>query len=78
VVRPVTRRAAGDGIAALSARELEVAKLVAQGRTNRQVAEALSLSEKTIENHLGRIYAKLGVSSRAALAGTFAAGFVEG
>jgi DNA-binding CsgD family transcriptional regulator len=78
VARPVTRRGAGDGIAALSARELEVAELVAQGRTNRQVAEALFLSEKTIENHLGRIYSKLGVSSRAALAGTFAAGRVEG
>ncbi len=77
VARPVTRRGAGDGIAAFSARELEVAELVAQGRTNRQVAEALSLSEKTIENHLGRIYSKLGVSSRAALAGTFAAGRVE-
>jgi DNA-binding CsgD family transcriptional regulator len=78
VARTVARRAAGDGIATLSPRELEVAELVAQGRTNRQVAEALRLSEKTIENHLGRIYAKLGVSSRAALAGTFAAGRAEG
>ena len=51
VARPAPRRAAGDGIAALSARELEVAELVAEGRTNRQVAEALFLSEKTIENH---------------------------
>jgi DNA-binding CsgD family transcriptional regulator len=72
VARPAPRRAPGDGIAALSARELEVAELVAEGRTNRQVAQALFLSEKTIENHLGRIFAKVGVSSRAALAGTFA------
>ena len=72
VARPAPRRAGGDGIAALSARELEVAELVVEGRTNRQVAEALFLSEKTIENHLGRIFAKVGVSSRAALAGTFA------
>ena len=72
VARPTPRRRAGDGIAALSPRELEVAELVAEGRTNRQVAEALSLSEKTIENHLGRIFAKVGVSSRTALAGTFA------
>ena len=71
--RVVRRRGAGQGIAALSTRELEVAGLVAEGQTNRQVAEALDLSEKTIENHLGRIFAKLGVSSRAALAGTFAA-----
>jgi ATP/maltotriose-dependent transcriptional regulator MalT len=73
VARPGPRRGPGDGIAALSPRELEVAELVAEGRTNRQVAEALFLSEKTIENHLGRIFAKVGVSSRTALAGTFAA-----
>ena len=73
VPRPVRRRAGGEGMAALSARELEVAELVAEGRTNRQVAEALYLSEKTIENHLGRIFAKLGVPSRAALAGMLAA-----
>jgi DNA-binding CsgD family transcriptional regulator len=72
VAHPAPRRTAGDPIGALSPRELEVAELVAQGRTNRQVAETLHLSEKTVENHLSRIFSKLGVSSRAALAGTFA------
>ena len=56
------------GPAALSPREREVAEAVAAGRTNRQVAAALFLSEKTIESHLSRIYSKLGVHSRAALA----------
>jgi DNA-binding NarL/FixJ family response regulator len=37
---------------------------VAEGRTNREVAAALYLSEKTIENHMSRIFTKLGVSSR--------------
>jgi DNA-binding CsgD family transcriptional regulator len=59
-------RAAGVG--ALSPREWEVANLVAAGKRNRDVAEALFLSEKTVESHLARIYDKLGVHSRAALA----------
>jgi DNA-binding NarL/FixJ family response regulator len=52
----------------LSAREREVAVLVAAGKRNRDVAAALFLSEKTIESHLARIYDKLGIRSRAALA----------
>ncbi|HZB47683.1 MAG TPA: helix-turn-helix transcriptional regulator, partial [Mycobacteriales bacterium] len=52
----------------LSHREREVAGLVTEGRTNREIAAALFLSEKTVERHLSRIFAKLGVSSRAALA----------
>jgi DNA-binding CsgD family transcriptional regulator len=52
----------------LSAREREVAELVAAGKRNRDVAAALFLSEKTVESHLARIYDKLGVRSRAALA----------
>jgi len=55
-------------LAELSPREREVADRVASGRTNREVAAALFLSEKTIGSHLARIYDKLGVHSRAALA----------
>jgi len=50
----------------LTAREIEVLRLVAAGRTNRLIAEALSLSEKTVDRHLSNIFDKLGVSSRAA------------
>jgi DNA-binding NarL/FixJ family response regulator/tetratricopeptide (TPR) repeat protein len=53
-----------DGLDALSAREREVAGLVAEGRTNREIAATLYLSEKTVENHMSRIFGKLGVSSR--------------
>jgi DNA-binding NarL/FixJ family response regulator len=48
----------------LSAREQEVLNLLAEGRSNRAMAEALNLSEHTIKNHLFHIFYKLGVSSR--------------
>jgi DNA-binding CsgD family transcriptional regulator len=50
----------------LTAREAEVLRLVTQGLTDRQIAAALVLSEKTVGRHLDNAYAKLGVSSRAA------------
>ncbi|HEY8479775.1 MAG TPA: response regulator transcription factor [Spirillospora sp.] len=49
----------------LSAREAEVMDLIATGRSNGEIARQLFLSEKTVKNHVNRIYAKLGVSSRA-------------
>jgi DNA-binding NarL/FixJ family response regulator len=52
--------------AGLSAREIEVLKLVAAGKTNRAIAAELILSEHTISRHLQNIFRKLGVSSRAA------------
>lgn len=53
------------GTASLSAREREVAELVADGLGNRAIAARLVLSEKTVETHVGRILAKLELSSRA-------------
>jgi DNA-binding NarL/FixJ family response regulator len=50
----------------LTARELEVLGLVATGRTNRAIAEALFISEKTVARHVSNIFGKLGLSSRAA------------
>ena len=50
----------------LSPRELEVLRLIASGRTNRAIAAELVLSERTVDRHVSNIYAKLGVSSRAA------------
>jgi DNA-binding CsgD family transcriptional regulator len=57
----------------LTAAERRVAALVAEGRTNREVAAALFLGERTVETHLSHVYAKLGVRSRAELARTFRA-----
>ncbi len=48
----------------LTSRELEVLRLVAQGRTNGRVAEALCVSEQTVKFHLCNIYRKLGVGNR--------------
>ena len=50
----------------LTKREIEILEQIAQGATNRQVAEHLYISEKTVGRHLANIYAKLGVSSRTA------------
>jgi DNA-binding CsgD family transcriptional regulator len=52
--------------AGLTARELEVLRLVATGRTNRAIADALKLSEKTVARHISNIFNKLDVPSRAA------------
>jgi DNA-binding CsgD family transcriptional regulator len=50
----------------LTAREVEVLRLVATGRTNRAIADALVISEKTVARHVSNIFQKLGISSRSA------------
>ena len=62
---------ARQGYAGLTAREVEVLRLLARGLSNKQVAERLVISPKTVGNHVEHIYAKIGVSTRAA-AGLFA------
>jgi DNA-binding CsgD family transcriptional regulator len=51
----------------LTARELQIVALVAQGRVNKQIADDLQISEWTVSTHLRRIFAKLGVDTRAAM-----------
>ncbi len=50
----------------LSSREAQIMTLIAAGHSNGQIAERLVLAEKTVKNHVNRIYAKLGVGSRPA------------
>ena len=61
------RRAQLTGAAALTAAQLRVAQLAAQGLGNRAIAERLFLTEKTVEGHLGAAYRKLGITSRSQL-----------
>jgi DNA-binding CsgD family transcriptional regulator len=57
---------------ALTTIEERVAALVAEGRTNPEVADELGITRKTVEWHLSRLYRKLGVHSRGELASLFA------
>lgn len=58
----------GPGHPDVTPREWEVLRLVAAGRTNREIAEALVISDKTVERHLSNIFAKLDVPNRTAAA----------
>jgi DNA-binding CsgD family transcriptional regulator len=69
-VRP--RRDALRGRDALTPSELRVAQLAAAGQTNRQIAQALFVTQRTVENHLTSSYGKLGISSRSGLSAAFA------
>jgi DNA-binding NarL/FixJ family response regulator len=62
-VRPLN----GNGLSQLSRREMEVVRCLAEGLSNREIAERLQLSQHTIKNYLFRVFDKLGVSSRVEL-----------
>jgi DNA-binding NarL/FixJ family response regulator len=64
----LSRKAAAEATCGLTAREVEVVRLVAAGKTNRSIAADLVLSEKTVARHLSNIFGKLGVNSRTAAA----------
>jgi DNA-binding CsgD family transcriptional regulator/tetratricopeptide (TPR) repeat protein len=68
-VRVPVATSRGTGPYGLSRRELEVATLVGEGYTNHQIAEKLFISDRTVETHISRIFAKLGVTSRVAVVG---------
>ena len=66
------RRERRHGVDALTPSELRVARLAAEGRTNRQIAHGLYVTPKTVETHLAHAYAKLGISQRTELPGALA------
>ncbi|HEX6358668.1 helix-turn-helix transcriptional regulator [Actinophytocola sp.] len=69
---PAPAAAGRTGSHGLSPRELEIARLVTQGLTNQKIAAELYLSVRTVETHLSRVFAKLGVTSRAGVAAMLA------
>ena len=60
--------AGGNGLATLTERELQIARLAVGGKTNPQIAAELFLSKKTVETHLSHVFRKMGIASRVALA----------
>jgi DNA-binding NarL/FixJ family response regulator len=65
---PSPRRAAAKEFGGLTERERQVASLIAQGMSNREIAEALVVSERTVETHVANIFSKLGFTARTQIA----------
>ena len=63
-----------SGAEDLTASERRVAEMAAAGRSNREIAQELFVTPKTVENHLGRVYLKLGVKGRRELSGALSGG----
>ena len=67
-IAEVSRRSTAQAAGGLSAREIEVLRLVATGATNREIANTLVISEKTVSRHISNILTKLDLSSLTAAA----------
>jgi pimeloyl-ACP methyl ester carboxylesterase/DNA-binding CsgD family transcriptional regulator len=70
--KPATAAAGADATSVLSARELDVLRLAAEGLDNAAIAQSLTLSVRTVERHLHNIYAKLGIQGKSARAAAVA------
>jgi DNA-binding NarL/FixJ family response regulator len=65
-VEALSRRPSAQAVGPLTAREVEVLRLVAAGKSNRAIADDLVISQKTVARHVSNIFTKLGLASRAA------------
>jgi DNA-binding CsgD family transcriptional regulator len=75
---PTARRAEAERFGGLTARERDVARLIGQDRSNREIADALVISEKTVETHISNIRSKLDMTSRVQIAAwALAAGLID-
>jgi DNA-binding CsgD family transcriptional regulator len=68
------RRVQLTGVDSLTASERRIATMASEGLSNPAIAQALFVTRKTVETHLGHVYSKLGIASRGALAGALASG----
>jgi DNA-binding CsgD family transcriptional regulator len=68
------RKAVYSGVESLTPSELRVARMAVEGRTNREIAQALTVTEKTIETHMRHVFQKLDIGRRTELAGALEAG----
>ena len=62
--KPAVAKPAADKLAVLSTREREIARLIVDGATNKEVAAVLRISERTVKGHLSNVFQKLGVTDR--------------
>jgi DNA-binding NarL/FixJ family response regulator len=67
-LRVVAAPAERDALALLSDRELQVVRLVAEGLSNKEISARLTLSDKTVKNHISHILAKMGLTARTQVA----------
>jgi DNA-binding NarL/FixJ family response regulator len=67
-LRAISGTAERDALSALSERELEVVRLVAEGLSNKEISSRLSLSDKTVKNHISHILAKMNLTARTQVA----------
>lgn len=64
VLRRQTLMSTRSAISDLSERETEIIRLIARGLSNKEIANSLSVSEKTVKNHISRVFSKLGITAR--------------
>jgi DNA-binding CsgD family transcriptional regulator len=64
IAKPVQQRQPLESIMTLSAREIDMVEALLQGNTNREIAELLGISERTVKSHLTHIFGKLGIKNR--------------
>jgi DNA-binding CsgD family transcriptional regulator len=67
------RRLVRSGVDSLTSSERRIARMATEGQTNREIAQALFVTPKTVETHLSHVYRKLGIQARSQLAGAMAA-----
>ena len=75
-IAPLPNASSTSTVTPLTSREREIAYLASQGSSNKEISELLFLSSRTVENHLSKVFVKLGVTSRQGLQSALAMGAI--